>query len=265
MLKVYSIGSSSSGNSYIIQGGSTAVLLDVGLAGKTIKQGIAEAGLSPADIQGILVTHEHIDHVRSVNMMAKNCSEAMLYASRGTIGGCSNFNKVDKSRINLVAAGDCFTIGDLSVKTFALSHDAKEPVSYSFECGGDRLSVVTDTGVVTEDIYKEIICSNKLVFESNHEEGLLMVGPYPYSVKRRILSDYGHLSNAASGDALSRMLKDRTYDGQPDIMLAHLSSNNNTPSQAEWTVTEKLADKGFDRMRDYRLDIALKEGLSVLE
>lgn len=265
MLKIYSIGSSSSGNSYIVQGGSTSILLDVGLAGKKIKEGISEAGLSLGDIQGILVTHEHIDHVRSVNMMAKQCQDANLYASRGTVCGCTNFDKVDRSRINQVAAGDSFRIGDIGVKTFALSHDAEEPVSYTFEYGGDRLSVVTDTGIVTDEIYEELIRANKLVFESNHEVDLLLMGPYPYSVKRRILSEYGHLSNATSGDVLSRVLAEKSYDNMPSIMLAHLSSNNNTPSQAEWTVTEKLSGSGFEKGRDYKLDIALKEGLSVLE
>lgn len=264
-LKVFSIGSSSSGNSYIIKGGSTALLLDVGLSGKKIKEGISEVGLSLQDIQGILVTHEHVDHVKSVRMMAKNCLDATVIGSAGTIANCSSFESIDDDRIKRVAAGEVFTIGDIEVAPFGLSHDAAEPISYTFRYKDDTLSVVTDTGIVNGEIYEELLNANKLVFEANHEEDLLMVGPYPYSVKRRILSDVGHLSNITSGEVLARVLEEKRYEAKPKIMLAHLSSQNNTPSQAEWRVKSKLSDFGFEESQDYDLQIALKEGLSVLE
>lgn len=264
-LKIYSIGSSSSGNSYIVQSGSTSLLLDVGLSGKKIKEGIAEVGASLADVQGILVTHEHVDHVKSIRMMARNCSDAEIIASHGTMMGCENFAKVEEERLRRVSAGDKMTIGDIEIETFALSHDANEPVSYTFRNGGDTLAVVTDTGIVTDEIFEQVTKANKLVFEANHEEDLLLMGPYPYSVKRRILSNVGHLSNVTSGEMLSKIFANKKYDEMPKVMLAHLSSQNNTPSQAEWTVTERLAANGYEPNRDYRLDIALKEGLSVLE
>lgn len=264
-LKITSIGSSSSGNSYIIQSESCALLLDVGLSGKKIRAGIAAAGLSEKDIKGILLTHEHVDHVGSVRMMAKVCDRAQIYTSRGTAFGTKGLDKVDESRISCIYPGDSFELGDIQVKTFPLSHDAAEPLSYSFTKDDDTLAVVTDTGIVTEEIFAAMLDANKLVFEANHEEQLLLFGPYPYNVKRRILGEQGHLSNRAAGEALSKVLEERRSDKDMSIMLAHLSSNNNTPGQAEFTVTEVLTMNGFERNRDYSLSIALKEGLTVLE
>ncbi|MDD5823361.1 MAG: MBL fold metallo-hydrolase [Firmicutes bacterium] len=264
-LKLTSIGSSSSGNSYIIQSGETALILDTGLSGKKIRTAIAELGLSEKDIRGILITHEHTDHVNSVRLMSKVCDRAKVYASRGTAFNSSAFAKIDAQRIEYIVPGDSFEIGDIAVQSFALSHDAAEPTGYSFANGDDMMSVVTDTGVVTDEIYEQMIQSNMLVFEANHEEGLLMVGPYPYSVKRRILSDYGHLSNVSSGECLRRLLEERESDAALKILLAHLSSQNNTPGQAVFTVEEEIKRGGFERGVDYTMEVALKEGLTVFE
>ncbi len=264
-LKVTSIGSSSSGNSYIIQSEECALLLDAGLSGKKIRAGIAEAGLSEKDIKGILITHEHGDHVGSIRMMSKVCDRARVYTSRGTAFQTRDFAKIDEARIEYLRAGDSFEVEDISVKSFALSHDAAEPLSYRFSAGEDVLTVVTDTGVVTEEIFAEMIEANKLVIEANHEEDLLLVGPYPYSVKRRILGEQGHLSNKTTGEVLARLLADRRSGTEMKLMLAHLSSNNNTPGQAEFTVTDVLESSGYSKNKDYSLVTALKEGLTVLE
>ena len=265
-LKLFSIGSSSSGNSYLIQSEGTALLLDAGLSGKAIRAGISEAGLSTSDIQGILLTHEHCDHDKSAHVIAKHCADASVYASGGTIRSSASLGKLPDERLEVVQKGQTFDIGDIRVKVFALSHDASEPVSYMFTSGSDTLAVVTDSGIVTEEIYGEMLAANKLVFESNHEEDLLMFGPYPYQLKRRILSYIGHLSNKTSGTVLARYLEDKAQEeAMVKIMLAHLSPTNNTPSQAEWTVGDILSSRGFEKNRDYSMNIALKEGLTLLE
>ena len=205
---IVSIGSSSSGNSYIVSDGKTRLLLDVGLSGKRIREGLAARSLSPGDIRGILVTHEHVDHVKSIRMMARECGDARVYTSRGTAGGCPNFKYVSKDRLALVSSQEVFNIGSIQVKAFSLSHDAAEPLSYSFKSGGRQLTVVTDTGVVTDEIFQEIRTADVLVLEANHEVNLLEMGPYPYSVKRRILGDHGHLSNETAGRTLSSMLEE---------------------------------------------------------
>ena len=206
-IRIRSIGSSSSGNSYLIQGGNTNVLLDLGLSAKKIKTALSTLGVEKDSIEAVLITHEHIDHVRSVRQISKDFDKIRFYASRGTVGNTDKFDYVDDSRLTYIKAGDTFQIGDFAVKAFALSHDAAEPVGYSFECGGERLSVITDTGIVTAEIFEEMKRADKLVFESNHEKNILLMGPYPYNVKLRILSDEGHLSNVTAGEVLAEVLK----------------------------------------------------------
>ena len=269
-LAIQSIGSSSSGNSYLITDGTTHLLLDVGLSGKKIREALAMDGISEDSIQGILVTHEHIDHVKSIRMMSRICGNAEVIASRGTAQNCENFQYVPKGRLTYFASQSQKQIGDITVRSFALSHDAAEPIGFSFCKGDTRIAVVTDTGVVTDEIYEEIRTADVLVMEANHEVEMLQMGPYPYSVKRRILSDVGHLSNVACGETLSRMLADRgslnprlhpCRDGElvlPKILLAHLSTTNNTPYNAALTVQDVLDQNDYHRNVNFRLDIAAK-------
>ena len=269
-LKIISIGSSSSGNSYLITSGRTNILLDVGLSGKAIKAGLAGAGLKPEDISGIFVTHEHIDHIKSLRMMARVCENARVVASRGTAAACPSFEYVPADRLELVQSQSELVIGDIYARTFSLSHDAAEPVSFSFSSGGESLTVVTDTGTVTDEIFYEMSGADKLILEANHEVSVLEVGPYPYSLKRRILSDYGHLSNEAAGNALARLIDLRAAKVQAGkdpvrVMLAHLSTTNNTPDNARLTVCDVLREHGFVPKADYRLRIAAKSDITPME
>lgn len=264
-LEVISIGSSSSGNSYIIRSDETVLLLDVGLSGRKIKDALASLAISPEDVQAIMITHEHIDHVQSVKVMCKTCCNAVVLASRGTVSACSKFSEISETRIKYVEAGDTHRIGDIDVKIFALSHDAAEPVGYAMKHEGDHLAVVTDTGIVTDEILEELVKANKLVFESNYEENLLLMGPYPYQVKRRILGDHGHLSNELAGNILSEVMNRREESAvTPKIMLAHLSTTNNTASQARYTVESILKRNNQHDGADYHMIIAAKEGLTHL-
>lgn len=242
-IEVISIGSSSSGNSYIIKAGGRVILLDVGLTAKKIVGALAENGLAPEDVDAVFVTHEHVDHVKSVRAVCRKCCNADFYATRGTVVGTANFAYVPDDRLHIVSAGDTLIIGEtretadtgtgetlesgdtgkarvtgerkpedrrnVRVDVFEISHDAREPVSYTFTCGGEKLAVVTDTGIITDGIYEAIKDVDKLVFESNHDEGLLMYGEYPYPVKVRIKGDHGHLSNKYAGETLARILADR--------------------------------------------------------
>ena len=302
-IRIRSIGSSSSGNSYLIQGGNTNVLLDLGLSAKKIKTALSTLGVEKDSIEAVLITHEHIDHVRSVRQISKDFDNIRFYASRGTVENTDKFDYVDDTRLTYIKAGDTFQIGDFAVKAFALSHDAAEPVGYSFECGGERLSVITDTGIVTAEIFEEMKRADKLVFESNHEKNILLMGPYPYNVKLRILSDEGHLSNVTAGEVLAEVLKSKekkrgeargeaeardeaetssarevrdvaeaaeardeaeTSSARLKVMLAHLSDTNNTPYQARITVGDILQSAGYEADRDYELIVAMKEGITEL-
>lgn len=262
-MKAYSVGSSSSGNSYIIQAGQTNLLVDVGLSATKIVNALENCGIDPADVKAVLITHEHIDHVRSLRAVSKKCPNARFYASQGTVKNCTNFDCLDQDRIEYLSSGECreSSNGDVTVRCFGLSHDAAEPIGYSIIADGEQLTIVTDTGVVTEEIYKEMLTADTLIFEANHEESLLMYGDYPYNVKMRIKSDVGHLSNVSSGELLARLLDERSSEKAPIIALAHLSEKNNTPYQARVTIESILKEHGYTRGDDYALTIAAKEGI----
>lgn len=289
MIDIISVGSSSSGNSYIIKAGGRAIILDVGLTAKRITEALAENGIEPEDVEAVLITHEHTDHVKSVRAISRKCCNAVFYATRGTVSGAQNFTYVPEERLHIVRAGDTVMLesraasaeepadgeneaSPVRIDVFAISHDAREPVSYSVTCGGEKLSVVTDTGVVTEEIYEAIKDADKLVFESNHDEGLLMYGEYPYPLKVRIKSDHGHLSNRSAGETLARLMEERRGGMPPDksegcrpleIMLAHLSFHNNAPYYARTTIEPILSESGFERDVDYTLTIAAKDDITV--
>lgn len=266
-MEIISIGSSSSGNSYIIKAGSMNLLLDVGLSATKILKAMEMCDISPEELDAVLITHEHIDHVRSVRAVARKCENARFYASLGTQSGASCFSHVDVQRVVTVGRGDSVTLGDVEIRCFGLSHDACEPVGYSILANGEQLTVVTDTGIVTEEIFEEMRTADILVFEANHEEELLMYGPYPYSVKLRIKSDRGHLSNVSSAETLVKLLDERSAcDGAeiPSIMLAHLSEKNNTPYQARLTIEEIMRAHGYEAEKDYVMTIAAMEGLTSI-
>lgn len=278
-IEVISVGSSSSGNSYIIRAGGSTVILDVGLPARRITGALEELGISPDEVDAVLITHEHVDHVKSVRAVSRKCCNAVFCASRGTVEHTQNFAYVPEERLRLVAAGDEFVLGDLSgysdycsnvkISAFALSHDAAEPLSYTIEAEGEKLAVVTDTGIISEGIYEAVRYSDLLVLEANHDEHMLMFGEYPYPVKVRIKSDFGHLSNDYAGDVLARILGERRAAGaEADsplrIMLAHLSFHNNIPLFARQTVEDALGRGGFRSGGDYMLTVAAKEGLTFM-
>lgn len=272
-IEVISIGSSSSGNSYIIRAGGKVLLLDVGLTAKRIMAALADEGIEPESVDAVLVTHEHIDHVKSVRAISRKCCNAAFYASRGTIEHTANFQYVPGDRVITVKAGDVFVIGvrrssdDVTIKAFALSHDASEPIGYTVSCGDDKLAIVTDTGIITDEIYNAISDANMLVFEANHDEDLLMFGEYPYPVKIRIKGDHGHLSNRYAGELLGRIMNDRSAASDAliplRIMLAHLSFHNNAPFMARTTIESILQESGYEKDVHYILTIAAKDEITV--
>jgi phosphoribosyl 1,2-cyclic phosphodiesterase len=262
-MEIISIGSSSSGNSYIIKAAGRAIILDVGLSCKAIMAALETEGIEPDDVAAVLVTHEHVDHVKSVRAVSRKCKHAGFYASRGTIGSAAAFSYVPEDRLHYVYAGGTFAIGDINITPFALSHDAVEPLSYTIEADGEKLAVITDTGIIKDEMYDAFSDADMLVFEANHDVDMLMFGEYPYPVKMRIKGDKGHLSNDYAADVLSRVLQERK-DKPLRIMLAHLSFHNNAPLFARQTVEDRLGADGFKPGKDYLLEVAMKEGLTYM-
>ena len=263
-MEIISVGSSSSGNAYIILTENRTMLLDVGLPAKRIMAALDEAGRSPDDVSAVLITHEHTDHVKSVRAIGNKCKNAVFYASRGTVDNTKNFEYIDDDRIITLSAGDSIALSDITLGSFSLSHDAAEPLGFTFASEGRKLAVVTDCGAITEDIFESIKDADAIVFEANHDENMLMYGEYPYSLKVRIKSDFGHLSNECAADALASLLEEREGGDYLRIMLAHLSFHNNAPFFARRTVEDVLAERGFSKDVDYTLEIASKDEMTYL-
>lgn len=262
-LRFCSIASGSSGNSYLVSTDSSAVLVDVGIAGSRIIDRLEQRGVTLPDIDGIFITHEHIDHVKSLRKISKGAINAPVFASEGTLAEVSD--KVPAEKMLPVKSDQEITLGDISVTPFALSHDAIDPLGYSFKAGGRQLTIITDTGFVTDEILEHAKSADTLILEANHEVNILNMGSYPYSLKRRILGNFGHLSNEAAGECLCSVLAHRrgqNLDSEFKVCLAHLSKENNTPQQAYLTIRNMLFEEDYYVDKDLKIYIIPRDEVS---
>ncbi|NLD10633.1 MAG: MBL fold metallo-hydrolase [Clostridiales bacterium] len=257
-----SFASGSSGNCYMVESDSTTLLVDVGIAGKRILAGLEENGLQVENINGILLTHEHIDHVRSIRIIGRKASQAEIYGSEGTFSCIED--KLPPDRTHPLTEDEPFDIGDITVMPFDLSHDALEPMGYSFVHDGRQLTIVTDTGYVPDDIFDQIRGADTLVLEANHEVNILRMGSYPYPLQQRILGEEGHLSNETAGNTICHMLDALDGKKTPKVVLAHLSNENNTPEQAYLTVKNILFENDYYVDRDLELSVVRRDDPSPL-
>lgn len=251
MAKITPLFSSSKGNSYYIQGDGSAILIDAGRNLKQLELALAENGLDMRSVSAIFVTHEHSDHISALKVLLKRY-DIPLYASRGTLDYMMNYDKVPASaRLHVIE--DVIETADFRVERVATSHDAAEPCGYFITTpDGRRMSVVTDTGYLTDDARRALSRSHLAVVESNHDIDMLRSGAYPYILKQRILSDSGHLSNAACAEALP----DFVGAGLTRIILGHLSEENNTPHLALSEATDSLSRVGMVQGADYLIEVA---------
>ena len=259
-LKFCSFASGSSGNCYMIQCEETVLLVDVGISGKKIMHGLASAGIEPEQVAGILITHEHSDHIKSLKTVNKKLVNATTFCNIGTWPYLQEL--VPKERQVTFESGVPFQIGEIIVKPFRISHDAAEPVGYSFFAQGKQISVLTDTGCVTEEIFEEIKDADLVALEANHDKDVLQFCRYPYHIKRRILSDHGHLSNDAAGECICRLVGDNTKKRQ--ILLSHLSHENNTPEIAKVTITNIMETAGIYAGGEVLIDVITREEISSI-
>lgn len=250
-MKLCTLASGSSGNSLLVTDGTTHLLIDAGVSAKRICAALADLGLAPGDLSGILVTHEHSDHISGLPVLVKR-ADCPIYASRGTAAALDCRIAFVTGRLRPFKPGESFQVGDLEVETFPTSHDAAESNGYTVSAGGRRAAVVTDLGVVTDQVLRGVKGADLVVCEANHDVDWLKAGPYPYSLKARILSDRGHLSNEAGG-ALALQC---AWEGARTVVLAHLSAENNSPARARDAVRRILEDAGAAVGRDVALEVA---------
>ncbi|MBO6133770.1 MAG: MBL fold metallo-hydrolase [Lachnospiraceae bacterium] len=249
-MRLFSIASGSSGNAVFVGEGSTNILIDAGISAKRIKEGLSTIGLSLKDLSAVLITHEHIDHIKGLSVLARQ-GQMPIYATDGTIGAIlSSFSGkgIDPGLFKTVDKDRAFEIGELSCLPIGISHDAADPVSYRFFRAGSAdpghdssMAVMTDLGTYDDYIVDSLSGVGALLLESNHDVRVLEAGPYPYPLKRRILGRYGHLSNEGCGELLTRLMEKRP-GALSQVLLGHLSRENNYPELAFQTV-KQIADQ----------------------
>ena len=196
-LKFCSLASGSSGNCYLIKNQRSALLVDAGISGKKILEGLTATDTPESHVKSLLITHEHIDHVKSVSVLAKKLPGISIYANEATWEGIKK--PVPPQQQRFFQTGEDFYIDDFMIRPFSIPHDAADPVGFSIYCEDRQISIVTDVGCITEAIFDEIVGADLLLLEANHEKEILLMSRYPYHLKHRILGDKGHLSNVSAG------------------------------------------------------------------
>ena len=262
-MRLCSIASGSSGNCIYVGSEATHLLVDVGISGKKAEAGLNSLGLTGRDLDGILVTHEHMDHVAGLGVMARKY-EVPIYATTGTleeIQKMGNLGKIDPALFREVKEDVKLTIKDLTVNPMKISHDAAQPVGYRLECGEHSVGIATDLGKYNDYIVKNLENLDAVLLEANHDIRMLQVGKYPYYLKQRILGDRGHLSNENAGRLLCRIL----HDNLKAVFLGHLSRENNYEELAYETVCSEvtLGDNPY-RSRDFKIQVAKRDHISEI-
>ncbi len=225
-MRFASLGSGSEGNALIVQVGATVLMMDCGFGLAATEARLARAGLMPDDIDAILVTHEHSDHIGGVARFARK-HQLPVWLTHGT-AKVFNQGALPNALINFVDPHEAFLVGDIQVTPYFVPHDAFEPVQYVFSDGSARLGVLTDTGSITAHIEKTLSGCDALVLECNHDLDMLMNGPYPASLKKRVAGKFGHLDNFTAASLLAGIDCSRLKH----ILAAHLSQRNNLPALA---------------------------------
>jgi phosphoribosyl 1,2-cyclic phosphodiesterase len=251
-LAVCILASGSRGNATFVSSGSTSILIDAGLSGIEIERRLKSRGLSPKDLDAILVSHEHTDHIQGVGVLSRRFNLPVYINSKTQAAAFPQIGKVHD--VKNFACGSTFRIDDLAIHPFSISHDAEDPVGFTVNQNGTTIGIATDLGIATTMVKEHLKGCGLLILEANHDEDMLINGPYPWSVKQRVKSRTGHLSNAASKQLLNEIQHDRLKH----VILAHLSETNNTPQKAVDEVGQAL------NRNKVQLDVAVQHDCSAL-
>ena len=248
-MKLLSIASGSSGNCYYVGNSDTHLLVDVGISCKRVENALKDEGIKPSELDGVLVTHEHIDHVKGIGVLARKHG-VPIYATAGTIAEMkkmTSLGSIDEGLFHEIRPDEKILIKDITVDPSSIWHDAADPVCYSLYGDGKKVSIATDMGNYNDYIVDKL---------DNHDVRMLEAGPYPYYLKRRLLGNYGHLANELSGQLIYRLLNDHVKG----ILLGHLSKENNFEELAYETVKLELEDNSYaNDVREFGLAVARRD------
>ncbi len=257
-MKYISIASGSKGNCHLVQKKDNCILIDAGLSGKATIDAINMHDIDTSKIRAIFITHEHSDHIKGAGIISRKF-DIPIYATELTWDAMSNkIGNIKEEHIKIIENADKVCVGDLEISSVPVKHDAADPVAYKVTDGKRVLSIITDLGLVTKKVFDFVKKSNAIVLESNHDINMLEAGPYSYELKRRIKSNFGHLSNDSAGVVGVDLVK----SGVSNIMLAHLSEQNNMPILAYQSVLTILSEQDIKVGADVELCVLQQNSVS---
>ena len=253
-MQFISFSSGSSGNCYLLRSGESTLLLDAGLTPRKVKQYFSDCGLDFSDVDAILITHDHTDHIKGAGLLSEEF-QCPVYATQSVHDGmCRNYcmtRKVPQSLRRIIEKEVPFSLGEFTVTPFEVPHDSSDCVGYEMQCGDIVFTLITDVGHVTERIRHAVSRANYLVLEANHDLAMLKMGPYPAHLKGRISGERGHLSNEAG----ARLVAECATPDLHHLWLCHLSEENNHPELARKTYEQVFSEYGIKGGVDFSLTV----------
>ena len=240
MLNLISLFSSSSGNCTYVFNDDTKLLVDIGISAKRLTEALKNMNILPEEINGVLITHEHSDHIKGIRVFCKK-HNIPVYASKKTWQALVSL-EIPQSLKNNFEPLETFYIGSIKILPFPIPHDAIDPCGFNLVYNDEKVTVATDVGHITPQLLSSFENSKTILLESNHDVDMLRAGSYPYLLKQRIIGNYGHLSNVTSAETVEYLIK----KGTKNFILAHLSESNNMPSLALETVKSRLYTNHVD-------------------
>lgn len=260
MTKFLSLFSSSSGNSILISNDDTNILIDAGVSASKICSSLEKSGISAREIDAIFVTHEHSDHISGIRVLS-NKYNIPVYANAPTMEGIlKNAPTLAQGNAHIITSSNVYSIRSMKIKGFITPHDSASSLGYVIESDGKKYGIATDTGCITKAMLSNLAGCEAVIIEANHDANMLREGSYPYVLKKRILSDAGHLSN----DKCAWLATQLAIWGTKRFLLGHLSRENNTPQKAYECVRQSLEQNGFRVDSDVILKVASTDEISYI-
>ena len=254
MLNFTSLYSGSSGNCLFVETENTKILVDAGVSLKRIETGLTSINVSPEDIDGVIVTHEHSDHIQSLGNLSKKFNIPVYATSKTYDAMPKQTEKISDINKNNIKIDEHFSIGDINITPFQIPHDAADPCGFTIVVGNKKISIATDIGHMNNNILKYIDGSEFILLEANYDSNVLKYTKYPFKLKERIAGPNGHLSNKIAGQTINYLIK----SGLKNAVLGHLSKESNFPELAYQTVIDELLSNGTN-IDDFKLSVANRD------